>query len=297
MFVKLHEPNDYQKFLLAAEHRMNLNDHDYHKLFTYIKGFEGESYFYKLINDTECVKLWDISLDYRKGSQYDFLIFDKGTLYHFDVKNFTGSYQLVDRQFVSEKGNVHTDVVSQLSKAHHKLESFLKSQQIKYQLVSRVLFVNHDYRLSTDTIPKSVLLPHQVDEVVHYIQSIEPLQEHRAAAEKILAYHNNELVQERIHYYPFDNFKGGIRCGKCRRLSMIPDLKKKYICCTNCHHRVNNKTALCSLILEMSLLKNDSLSAAEVRKWSGMPLRTVQRMMSDSCHKQGQYKNMRYHLK
>ncbi|TDM00702.1 nuclease-related domain-containing protein [Macrococcus carouselicus] len=297
MFLKIHEPNTYQKFLLAAEHRTILHDYDQHKLFTYSKGVEGETYFHEQLKNTECVKIWDLRLDYLSGCQFDFLIFDKSTIFHIDIKNYTGSYQLVNQQFVSANGHVHADVISQLNKAHYKLEMFLKKQYIPYKLVSRILFVNCDYDLAVTTVPQNVLLPHQVENVVRHIQSIEPLREHQATAEKIISYHNDDLIQERIHYYPFREYKGGIRCEKCRRLTMTPDYNKRYIFCSNCRHRIDNKTALLQLIKEMSLLKNDSLQAAEVSNWSGMPHQTVKRMMSNACHSKGANKNRQYILK
>ncbi|KAA1037727.1 nuclease-related domain-containing protein [Macrococcus equipercicus] len=297
MFIKLHEPTRYQQFLLAAEHRTALNDYDRHQLFNYLRGQEGERYFYELVKTSAGVKLWDISLDYRKGSQYDFLIFDKRIVYHFDVKNFTGSYKLVNQQFVSQQGYVHADVLSQLNKAHYKLEEFLKSQLIQMKVVSRVLFVNHQYELPDAHVPDKVLLPHQVQEVVQYIHTIRPSQEHVTIADKIKACHRNELVKERIHYYAFEDYRQGIRCEQCRQLSMIPDCKKRYISCINCRYRVDNKTALLALIKEMFLLKNDALSAAEVSRWSGIPQQTVRRIMADLCHTSGANKNRQYILK
>ncbi|TDM13983.1 nuclease-related domain-containing protein [Macrococcus bovicus] len=296
MFIKIHEPSEFQQFLLAAEQRLILNDHDDMKLSNYLRGIAGESLFYELIKNTDCIKLWDFHLKYRGSSQYDFLIWHQDTLLHFDIKNFTGHYKIINQQFVSERDYVHTDVTSQLNKAHYKLESFLKHQQMASKVISKTVFINPDFSLAAENIPQHVILPQQSQKVAEFISSIVPLPIHSTYAERMRMFHYSGAHYDRIHYYPFDSYTKGMRCDKCRKLMMQHQPKKRYVRCQHCQHRSDNKTAMIHLLNEMSLLKNDSLTTAEVSQWSGFSKATVRRLLQEICAKNGANKNRTYQL-
>ncbi|ULG71582.1 nuclease-related domain-containing protein [Macrococcus brunensis] len=297
MFVKIHEPTDYQKFLLAADQRLILNDHDDMKLSTYLRGIEGETAFYELIKHSICIKLWDFNLRYKGSSQYDFLIWHKDTLFHFDIKNFTAHYKIVNHQFVSERDYVHTDVTSQLNKAYYKLETFLKNQQVKAKVVSKTIFINPGFNLSADSVPDHVILPHQIEKLIEFISSIVPQPVHSIHAEKMKLFHYSGAHFDRIHYYPFEEYKQGMRCPKCRRLTILHQQKKRYVTCQHCQHRIDNQTALIHLMKEMTLPKNDALTSTEVSVWSGFPKSTVRGIVQKICTKEGANKNRTYQLK
>lgn len=107
MFVKLRDLNNYERYLLEVKDRIQIDKYDSDKLFTLEKGILGEEYFYERIKDCEGgAKIWDLRLNIKGESQYDFIIVSNKKIVHIDTKYYEGKYNYNNGVFMSENNYV-----------------------------------------------------------------------------------------------------------------------------------------------------------------------------------------------
>lgn len=146
MLLKPHLPDEYINYLLAAQHRIVFNSVDEHQLTKYMLGVEGENRFFGMPSDHN-VKLRDLTLELNGRAQYDIIVICNQKVFHFDIKNFSGTYKLQNEHFISKRGNVHTDLLSQLTRAETILQNFSHHHQFHYKVIGRIVFINTNFRL------------------------------------------------------------------------------------------------------------------------------------------------------
>lgn len=168
MFIKTHLRSDYYRYLQAVEGRQTLDDVDHLNRRNYTKGIDGEKAFYTLLMPCGGIKLWDLALRTPALSQYDFLVIYGQTLFHFEVKNFSGQYRIVNHQFVSEHDHVHHDVLSQLNRAHYHLQKVLMKNGFDLKVVSKVVFVNEDFHLSGPIEQQDIIMKSGLKEISRF---------------------------------------------------------------------------------------------------------------------------------
>ncbi|ULG73588.1 nuclease-related domain-containing protein [Macrococcus brunensis] len=171
MFLTRHQPSEYIHYLLAADKRVALSQADDRVLKNYLKGYEGEKYFYERSCGYGGLKLWDVSLMSPGLAQYDFIHIYNGKVYHFDIKNYTGNVRRVGQQFVSDGDYYYQDIFSQLNRADFYLSNFLRTHGFQNEVISRIVFINPQLTLIEDAPDPRIVKPSQVEQVIHFFPS------------------------------------------------------------------------------------------------------------------------------
>ncbi|WP_414054694.1 nuclease-related domain-containing protein [Macrococcus equi] len=170
MLLKRHQRTFYYHYLCKINGRTLLEDIDYQNLKHYLLGFDGEYAFFESIKDfDDLVRIWDFTLDVFGTAQYDFLFIANNTVIHIDIKNYSGLYRFGNGNFISDKGYVHQGLISQLDRAHRKLEQFIHLHAYDYKVSSRILFINSEFKLKGYNGNEQNVFFNLIPEVVTYL--------------------------------------------------------------------------------------------------------------------------------
>lgn len=294
MFLKLHKPDNKINYLMNLEGRCDLSQEDRTTLFGYRMGYEGEKYFYDLLSEIEGgLQLWDITLKESSKAQFDFLIIAGGTVFHFDVKNYSGNYTYIDGIFKKENGSVDQTIMTQLKRADLILPQFLMRNGFDYDHESRIVFVNENFHLHNFNGDKSIKFAEQIPSILSYFKDIGPPtnEDYRLAKALIKA---NVIENRRIAYYDYANLRKGYRCPRCKRyggVEVIPN-RKNVMC--KCGRKMMKSQYIEECAKQVWILKNDEFKVQEIAGWSGCDSRTVQRALKKYCSYSGDKKGRNY---
>ncbi|WP_414048773.1 nuclease-related domain-containing protein [Macrococcus animalis] len=294
MFLKLHEPDNEISYLLNVDGRCELTKDDRTRLFAYQLGYEGEDYFYRLLNEVEGgLKLWDITLKESSKAQFDFLVIGDGTVYHFDVKNYSGNYTYIDGLFKKDNGSVDQTIMTQLKRADLILSQLLIRKGFGYQHVSRIVFVNDKFNLKNFNGDNCIKFASQIPSIINYLKQLGPPtdEDYRLARALIEA---NVLHDRRFVYYDYKRMRKGYRCPNCKRYEMVEIVgRMKYVSC-KCGRKLSKLDYIVECARQVWTLKNTSFQVKEISEWSKCEIKTVQRALMGSCKYSGKNKGRKY---
>ncbi|MGK0554720.1 nuclease-related domain-containing protein [Macrococcus capreoli] len=293
MFLKLHATDDYINYLLTAEFRTTLDHNDYRNLQQYKRGLQGEGKFYNLIKDIKgIVCLWDLVLNINGEVQYDFLIISNKRIIHIDIKNYSGIYHYQDGNFQNESGYVHQGLISQLERAHTKLEQFVKHHNLDYQVFSRLLFINPNFRLDHYTGDKRIIFLHQLDTFLDYLRQ-ETYSDIDIQTGHLLCNHHSPISRNRIHYYPYETMIKGVQCKQCGAIGTFVAQTQRIMMCS-CGSQISKEAYILQAIDEITLLKTTPFKRKELNEYTKVNISTIKRYLKKYCNIVGNNKSSRY---
>lgn len=288
MLLKIHYPSSYIRYLLEVDERIYMRKKDYLALSHYRKGLEGEKKFLHLIEEIEgIIILWDILIELPGEIQYDFIIITEDSVFHFDVKNFSGKYIYEKGNYYSENGYVEKDIMSPLRKGHKKMKQLIKEQGFHFSMHSKIIFINEALDLRNFPGDPDVKFHFEVDKIVKHLKRYTRITpEMRRLADLLVKQHKNDSEHEEIYYYDFNQMKSGVKCSKCGKLGMRHYNKCSYFIC-NCGHKERNDSVIQRTYDAISLIEKGVVSTAKIVKWTGMSDRTVRYNLSRNYGKIG----------
>lgn len=295
MLLKTHHPSRYLSYLLEVDQRIFFKKRDYLALSHYRKGLEGEEKFLHLISDIEnIIILWDIRIEMPGEIQYDFIVITEDTVFHFDVKNFSGRYDYEDGIFTSENGYVEKDLVSSLMKGHKKLKQIVKENGFHFNVISKIIFINETLDLRNFPGSKDINFHFDVHKIVNHLKRYQHINsEMQRFANILVEQHKNDSEHEEINYYDFERMKVGIKCSKCGKLGMSHKFKKQYFICS-CGHKENNKEVMIRTFDAIAAIKKGRAKTTEIAKWTGLNERTIRYFLSKHYQKVGEARSTCY---
>ncbi|MGK0555274.1 nuclease-related domain-containing protein [Macrococcus capreoli] len=296
MLLKRHQRSFYYHYLCKVNGRIVLEDIDYQNLKNYLRGFDGEYAFFECIKDfDDLVRIWDLTLDVFGTAQYDFLFVANETVIHIDIKNYSGLYRFDNGNFISQKGYVHQGLLSQLDRAHRKLEQFIAHHKFDYKVSSRILFVNPEFKLQGYNGNEQIVFFNQMKDVVSYLKSLVS-NEADLKLGLILVDNHVEKEYNRVFYYKYELMEKGVRCVQCDMFGMFFEKSQRTMQCI-CGHEVKKKEYIIEAIEDVSLFKNGSFTRKEVERYTGVNATTLKRYLRKYCEKVGSYKDAHYRYK
>ncbi|ULG72088.1 nuclease-related domain-containing protein [Macrococcus brunensis] len=263
-----------------------MDEYDDRVLRNYVKGLDGEQLFYEMTQSLSCLQLWDVSVEMKGSVQFDFLFISDGRIYHFEIKNFSGNYSFMHGNLVSEHGYVYKDVLPQLMRADYKLKELVRST--RYEVISRVVFINPSFRVEGWRGHSNVLFHHQLDGVIDYFKNSEVTPEDYELAAYLIKQHRTHNKYQRIKYYPVTEMKKEMRCPKCRKLSLCHVKNMHYTSCY-CGYTEKLDSTIFRVIDELEILKVGPLKITTLVEWTGLNRKTIERFMQKYCERQEKY--------
>lgn len=296
MFIKQHYPSDYYQYLLAVDGRLKLHDTDYINIYRYKLGEEGERQFYNRVkNIMEGFKIWDVTLRENGTSQYDFIIVVGGVIYHYDIKNYSGTYTYKNDNFISENGRNYKNILSQLDGAYERLKRIVRQQGWKYTVESRIIFINEKFSIRNYDGNALIMFSNQVENIIQHLKGSTTYKMDLYVAEKLLSLNSPDEF-ERIFYYPIENMTKGIRCPKCKKINSVKVMKKYQNVHCKCGHCYAKSDMLHHVTHELSIINRGKIKENHVTTWSGVPERSVRNFLVKHYQKHGTYRDAYYTL-
>lgn len=294
MFLKLHEPNLYQKWLLTIEDRYNIDSSHYNALQQYKSGIEGETQFYELVRAFEIPMIWDITLNLKGEAQYDFIFVVEKQIIHFDVKNYTGHYHYKNGNFISQKGYVHQGLISQLERAHQKLDQFIQRHQLKYKVKSMMLFINDTFILNGGHHDQRIILPPKINHVVPYLSRLSSTEEDLRVAELLLQCHQPSMHKD-VPTLDYTTITKGVRCKQCGGIGLFKSETQRTMTCI-CGNKIRKSEYIHQAMADISILKHTHFTNAELSEYTGISPHTLKHHLNKKCSKTGTFKDAKYLL-
>lgn len=293
MITKMHQPNDKLKLLQELNGRILLSKDDCSLLYRYTTGYNGEKQFFKQIMHLEnIVILWDIYLeDY--SAQFDFLLITQECIIHIDVKNYSGVYEYFDGLFKSENGRLNKRLMSQLITSEEGLKQFLTDYGFKFNVMSRMLFINESFQLMTGS-DKRILFYYDVPRVVDYLKNCNGITESMLElSDTLIDFHRSDAKFIHLDEYDFNRVKPGVRCPECRHVGMMRDEKRhKYRC--RCGNTMSNREAVAVVFDMLVLFGVQYIRKCDINRHLGLPDRTIKRILNQQYCKHGSGKQTYY---
>lgn len=296
MLLKRHYRTFYYHYLCRLNGRVIFEDLDYQNLKQYLKGFEGEYAFFEHIKDFEqLVRIWDLTLDVFGTAQYDYLFVANNTLIHIDIKNYTGLYRFDNGNYISQKGHVHQGLLSQLDRAHRKLEQFIKIHAFDYKVNSRILFVNPEFKLKGYNGNEQIVFFNQMNDVINYLKMLVS-NDTDIKLGLLLVNHHVGKEYNRVHFYDYKRIEKGVKCIKCGSFGMFEEKSQRTMQCI-CGHEVGKKEYIIEAIEDVNLFKNGSFTRKELEEYTSVNPTTLKRYLRKYCEKKGSTKIANYKMK
>ncbi|TDL36515.1 NERD domain-containing protein [Macrococcoides bohemicum] len=294
MFVKQRELSNYERYLLEVKDRIQIDKYDSDKLFSLEKGLLGEAYFYESVKDCESgAKIWDLRLNIKGESQYDFIIVSNKKIVHFDTKFYEGKYNYNNGVFMSEYNYVINNPLHKLDMQHNKLQELVRKLGINYEVLSYVIFVGEQFEVIGYKGDKRILFNKDLDRIVESLNECEVTEEEIQIARNLSAYYYDKGVYDRIYYYPFDLMRKGVKCPKCHRfLPLMEKNAKKVRCACGCEY---TKKEIVPLAFDaIHLLKNTSVTSGDIFDFTGVGKTTIKKVLSREYEKIGVNRSTAY---
>lgn len=294
LFLKTRILNHYERYILEVAGRYEMDDFDKENLFTTEKGLFGEEQFYERIKDCSGgAKLWDMRLRLNGQSQYDFIIISNRKIMHFDTKYYVGQYNYVDDNFISENGYVIHNPLAMQTKQHMRLVRFADKMGFGYEVLSFIIFVGEQFNVSGFNGDKRILFDKDINRIVENLNQREVTSEELEIARIFADHYDHKGRSPRVHYYPFNEMKKGVKCPKCRAfLPKVSKTAKKVKCTCGCEM---TKKELVRLAFDaIYVLKNSGVTVRDVVEFTGVGRTIVQEVLVKEYKKIGSFKDSKY---
>jgi hypothetical protein len=267
------------------------------------KGLAGEVKFDLLTDEMLHKKCYIINGLWLKSGDSAFqidkiLIFQK-IIHLIDVKNYEGDYYYDTNGRLRKIDKILNDPLGQLKRADTLFRQILQQNNIQFDIVSYLVFVNPEFTLYAPQ-NESVILPTQVNRFLKKLNNEYSWlnQGHEKLADLLVSL---DLVDSPYATYPayeFGSLKKGLLCCKCHRLSTI--VRGDKLVCGDCGAEDPVDDAVLRGVRELVMLfPGMKITTSLVYEWFGGKLsrKTIRRNLLQNCESIGNTKYRYFKLK
>ncbi|WP_161878202.1 nuclease-related domain-containing protein [Alkalibacterium sp. MB6] len=285
--IKDRKKSDLLQGLQILNKRMNLLDRHKKDLYKLEKGLEGELHFDALIKEnlkSDSLIVNDLLINYNDTTiQIDSLIITNNAIYLYEVKNYKGTYQLINEQFITLHGDEIPDPTLQLKKSSQVIRRFLKDAHSHLPLVTHIVFVHPNFHLYNDQVTSPFIYANQIEDHVNTLnRSTNQLSHHRYnLANRLLEHVIVEApYQKKLPPFQLETVKKGVSCKHCETLLTWENQRNNY--CDDCKQVTSIEEAILHAVKQYRLLFSESqLTTNRINHWCGetFHLQTIRKVM------------------
>ncbi|MGF2615406.1 NERD domain-containing protein [Rossellomorea vietnamensis] len=220
MILKKRVESEELKLLKYLNARTSLSKKDQKSLIASEKGYQGEGMFdeWALPLENELAFLNDLLLEHQ-GSifQIDSCALASKTIFHFEVKNFEGDYQIKNGNWISPSGEEKKDPLIQLKRTSSLIRQYTQQLGFHYNVESYLIFINPEFYLYNAPDNPSIIYHPQLNRFMNNLQSrsLKVSKSDLKLAEKLRSQHILESPYLRLPKYSFEDLQKGILCPGC----------------------------------------------------------------------------------
>lgn len=228
------------------------------------KGYEGEVRFAKKLNEnlaSDAIVLYDLLLD-SKGNEFqlDCVIIQERDIWHLEVKNYEGDYQMQDNDnaiYSMRSGHKLLNPLNQLDRSNVLLQETLRQWGYKLAVRSYVVFVHPEFTLYRHDPNHPIVISSQILRFIDTLnkKSSQLKSRHYQLARKLLEEQVPETYADKLPSYELEHLKGGIRCQACD--GFLDVIKGNSFCCKECGYTEGLHSAVMRSVVEFNMLFPD----------------------------------------
>lgn len=263
-----------QQILKALKKRMSLPADNLKTLHRLEKGYEGEARFWKLMKaylTSDCIVLYDLLHESNETKfQLDCTIIQQREIWHLEIKNFEGDFQLKDNALYSL--NTKKEVKSplnQLERSKFLFNQLLENNSHHFPINSHIIFVHPEFAIYQHQPNQLIVHPAQMIRFIKMLNS-KPSKlssYHYKLAHKLFSTQHQEDPYKRLPPYKMSQMNKGIYCLNCAELLVAQGNRVK---CESCHYHESKQSAVMRSVLEFNLLfPRHKMTTNIIWKWCG----------------------------
>lgn len=264
LMLQMLESLNYRSILTFSEKKDYLNQ---------LKGYEGEVQFDDYLEKLPCN--WLILNDLRlkeNGTmiQLDALVLTDDTIYLYEIKNYSGSYEYKEDALHARSDFVIVNPLTQVHRSQPFLYNLIRKLGYKMEVVPQVVFIHPDFYLYHLPRDKPFLFSNQLCR--HFEKLAE--QHHSATvttkqlANRLYELHVSDYRPLDLPEYEYTGLKKGVLCPVC--FSFEHDNMRETRICKGCGHKESIAKAIIRSTEEFHLLFPDlKVTKNQIHDWCG----------------------------
>ncbi|TYR77750.1 NERD domain-containing protein [Rossellomorea vietnamensis] len=286
MIMKGRVESDELRLLKILNARTTLPEKDLKNLIASEKGYLGELKFDEwaipLVN--EMVFLNDLMLEHQGSKfQIDSCALASKTIFHFEVKNFEGDYQIKNGNWISPSGEEKKDPLIQLKRTESLIRQYTQQLGFHCNVESYLIFINPEFYLYNPPNNPFIIYNPQLNRFMKKFQnrSLKLNKFDLKLAEKLCSHHIEESPYLRLPHYSFEDLRKGILCTKCH--GFYEASLGKSLVCKSCGGSELKSPAILRTVEEFKLLfPDEKVTTKRIQIMCGgiIDIKTIRRNLS-----------------
>ncbi|MGD7022580.1 nuclease-related domain-containing protein [Rossellomorea vietnamensis] len=278
--------SDELRLLKILNARTTLPEKDLKNLIASEKGYLGELKFDQwaipLVN--EIVFLNDLMLEHQGSKfQIDSCALASKTIFHFEVKNFEGDYQIKNGNWISPSGEEKKDPLIQLKRTESLIRQYTQQLGFHCNVESYLIFINPEFYLYNPPNNPFIIYNPQLNRFMKKFQnrSLKLNKFDLKLAEKLCSHHIEESPYLRLPHCSFENLRKGILCTRCH--GFYEASLGKSLVCKSCGGSELKSPAILRTVEEFKLLfPDEKVTTKRVQIMCGgiIDIKTIRRNLS-----------------
>jgi len=286
--------------ILESLYYRNLPSDVKKRYFNQLRGWKGELQFDVLLEKLHCncLILNDLMIKYDgKTFQIDSLIISGNTIYLYEVKNYSGSYEYRDDSLRSQTEYEIDNPLERLHRRKTAIYNLTRKMGYRFNIKSFVVFINPEFYLYDLPRDKPFIFSGQLPS---HFQSLEKehgviTESHKKLAQKLCDMHIENYRAKGLPAYNYSDLQKGILCPNC--FSFEHNDTRQTRCCKKCGYKESITEAIRRSVEEVRGLFPDMvITSSLIYDWCGKvyPQHKIQRVLRDNYHLNGAHRNAFY---
>ena len=266
------------------------------------KGYQGEQKLHDILTHNlspQYLILNDLLINCDNTEfQIDTLLIGKNTIYHLEVKNYTGDFYLEQDNFYSALSrNEIRNPLHQLKRSELLLGRFLKQKNHAFTIESYVIFINPEFQLYQATLNSPIIFPSQINRFIEKLntQSFQQTSLQHSLAKALIGSCIDVSTHERLPIYEYDKLKKGIICMSCG--NFLKSLTSNKLICPKCSFPEDIDEAVKRSIQEFNILfPEEKITTSRIQDWCAIinSKKTIRRVLKKHLISVNKYRHTYY---
>ena len=290
------------QILESLNYRTVLSTSEKKDYYNQLKGYNGELQFDNYLEKLQfdCLVINDLLLTERgKMVQIDALILMGDTIYLYEVKNYSGSYDYKEDGLYAQSDFVITDPLTQIHNSQPLLYNLVRKLGHKMEIRSQVVFIDPNFYLYQLPRDKPFLFAHQLSRYFDYMKKKQTSikQTNTRLATQLSDLHITNYRPSFLPEYDFSTIKKGTFCPKCFSFEYKNTRNNRL--CSSCGHRETITEAIKRSSEEFHRLFPElKVTKHLIYEWCGgmYSEQRIQRVLSSNYVSHGNYKSTYYEV-
>ncbi|UBH08255.1 nuclease-related domain-containing protein [Macrococcus armenti] len=271
MILQHRKMDDELVYKLQISRRKKVNSNELKELEYKLRGYFGEVAFDKLSDNALVEGIMLRNLKYKVNGpifQIDSLIFMNGTLYLFEVKDFSADLHYTDGKYFYEDGKPSTRINEQKIRTPNLFTTLLNNHQINHSFHYYNVFINPTHKIYGYKPTDKILEHSRISKFINENSRLPISTYDLECCEYLLRVQDNSDPFNYRSPQVFSHLKKGVLC-KCMKSFYEKSSNRRYTC-PSCNHTINCDELLIKAIEEIKIIfPGERITMHILNIWTG----------------------------